>query len=205
MSPYIRNGLCLLLLAVFGCSQNESDKQSDEAIKGPGLAQLDAVRKMRSAQGGRESLGGISVAVPDGWRTVDPSSSMRVAEYHMSGARPQDKDATLAVFAGNMGSVEANVERWFGQFTRPGGAAESPRRWQQQVDGMEATLVDIRGTYSPGMGRGTDAAPAPDYRMLGAIVSTGRTSFYFKLVGPRDTVALWVPIFKEFIGGIKKE
>lgn len=216
MRANIRAGFYCLLLSVTACSENTADK---DATQQDVKALISAVEKMQSKQtapppptatvAGRKSLGGINVAVPAGWQQATPASSMRVAEYHMAGARPQDQEATLAIFAGKMGTVEANIDRWFGQFAPPTGATKGQqgRRWEQQVDGMDAVLIDISGTYAPNMGmnQATDTSPATDYRMLGAIVDFGPKYFYFKLTGPKDTVALWAPSFIEFINNIQKD
>ena len=123
---------------------------------------------------------------------------MCVAEYRMAGARPQDKEATLAVIAGKMGPVEANVNRWFGQFTPAnGGQKGNPgRQWEKQVDGMDVVVVNISGTFAAnlGMSQQGNTPPVENYRMLGAIVDFGPKFFYFKLTGPRDTVGLWTAI-----------
>ena len=134
---------------------------------------------------------------------------MCVAEYRMAGARPQDKEATLAVFAGKMGSVEANVNRWFGQFT-PGdsGQKDNPgRQWEKQVDGMDVVVVDVSATFAANMGMSQqgNTPPVENYRMLRAIVDFGPKFFYFKLTGPRDTVGLWTASFEQFIEHIKKD
>ena len=80
--------------------------------------------------------GGLTIRVPEGWQRVPPSSSMRIAEYAASSPE-SGEGATLAVFKGNMGPVEANVRRWFGQFTRADGSF--PRRgragsWRPRAD-----------------------------------------------------------------------
>ena len=172
------------------------------------ISALDGRRQPPPRTASRDPLQDLHLLVPEGWQQVVPSGSMRIAEYHMAGARPHDPKATLAVFAGKMGSVEANIDRWIGQFTQPDGSATISRakRWQKTVDGMPVVLVDIPGTYAPnmGMGQGANTAPEPNYRMLGAIVNYGPQFFYFKLIGPNETVALWTSSFETFITNIKK-
>ena len=196
-------GVCLLL-AASSCSQNFSEETPAEAIKARGMQRAaqsaPAAKPPLVVAGDHENLDGINVAVPEGWRKVAPSSSMRIAEYHMSG---KGGDAVLAIFAGKMGAVEANISRWIGQFESQ---AAAPRRWTRQIDGMPTTLVDVSGTFAPGaMGQPQAAAPQSGYRMLGAIVDYGPKFYYFKLTGPSDTVSLWAQIFEDFIGGIEKD
>ncbi len=217
MNPNKLAGFCGLLLAVFSCSQDTDENKggkptTQQDVKGliSPVEQMQSTRpSARALPSGRKSFGGINVAEPDGWQPATPSSSMRVAEYRMAGARPQDKEATLAIFAGKMGSVEANVNRWFGQFTpADGGQKGNPgRRWEKQVDGMDVVLVDISGAFATNMGMSQqgNTPPVENYRMLGAIVDFGPKFFYFKLTGPKDTVALWTASFEQFIEGIKKD
>ncbi len=223
MNPHQLAGFCGLLFAVLSCGQDTNGNKGGKAttqqdVKGliSAVEQMQSTRpptrppaRARTLPSGRKSFGGINVAEPDGWQSATPSSSMRVAEYHMAGAKPQDKEATLAVFAGKMGSVEANVNRWFGQFTpADGGQKGDPgRRWEKMVDGMEVVFVDISGTFAPNMGMSQqgNTPPAENYRMLGAIVDFGPKFFYFKLTGPRDTVGLWTASFEQFIEGIKRD
>ena len=134
---------------------------------------------------------------------------MRVAEYRMAGARTQDKEATLTVFTGKMGPVEANVNRWFGQFTpADSGQKDNPgRQWEKQVDGMDVVVVDSSGTFAANMGMGQqgNTPPVENYRMLRAIVDFSPKFFNFKLTGPKDTVGLWTASFEQFTKGIKKD
>lgn len=206
-------GLALGILAA-GCSQNYNDQPAPRALD---HKDLQAVMSTLNAQKQTSAtvtpvptggLAGIDLNVPEGWRQVPPSSSMRVAEFRLAGARPNDKEATLAVFAGRMGTVEANINRWIGQFSQPDGSASGSqaRRWHKTVDGMPVALVDVPGTYAPNMGmsQGPPPTPEPGFRMLGAIVDYGPKFYYFKLVGPRDTVSIWATSFETFINNIKR-
>lgn len=145
--------------------------------------------------GGSPGGGGAGVPVeweaPEAWQKVQPSSSMRKAQYKLpgpEGAAP----ATLAVYyfgAQQGGSVQANIDRWTGQFeTAEGGsgsdAAETTKR---EVAGMTVHMVDVAGTFNPGRGMGA-GGPKQDHRMLASIVETGRGPVFFKLVGPEQTV-----------------
>ena len=124
---------------------------------------------------------------------------MRAAEYHLPGKTVAD-NATVAIFAGNMGTVEGNVARWIGQFTE---TLDSQTR-TVTVGILAVTIVDVSGTFGGGMGP-TAGVSKEDQRMLGAIVDVGAPSsrfLYIKLVGPRVTVADWSSSFDEFVNSI---
>ena len=206
-----------LLLA---CSQNYSDKPVEGALRERGLQSIKGSTPDRAAapqaaaiaaqpgyetgasgeSGQRQSLGGLSVIVPEAWRSVTPSSSMRLAEFRIPGVEGSGA-ANLAVFRGNMGSVDDNVTRWLGQFTQQEG---TPRRWELVVGDpgdISVTMVDVSGTFSGGMGGG---GPQPHQRMVGAIVDGGEVYYYLKLLGPESTVARWAGGFEGLVKSIRK-
>ncbi len=209
--------LVLTVLLLVGCSQNYSEKRGEEALREKGLpvaaggtyGKAPAPASL-AASGERQSLGGISAVAPEGWSRRAPASSMRVAEYHL-GAGGRDGALVVAVFyfgPNQGGSVEANIERWYGQFVQTDGSASSDRarRWERHVGEMKVTLVDISGTFSGGMGPITASTEAkPGHRMLGAIAESAVGPFFFKLTGPEEVVARWEASFEQFIGSIRQE
>lgn len=208
----------LLACVVTSCGQNYSDKPAAGALAernltpvGSSAASSPAPRAVVSdvpaygettAAGEEQKWAHVRTTVPAGWQAQTPSSSMRIAQYSVP-ATHGGKGASLAVFEGNMGSVDDNVKRWIGQFSHPDGNSEAAaRRWKLQTDGgLEATLVDASGTYNGGMGRG--GGPVADYRVLGAIVHTGSTYLYLKLIGPRDEVEDLQKPFEQMVLSMK--
>ena len=83
------------------------------------------------------------------------------------------------------GGVEANLERWQGQF-QPGPNDASPERTTVTVDGVEATIIELHGTFTDGF-RGGE--PQASWAMLGAIIPTGPANFFLKLTGPQATIS----------------
>ena len=175
---------------VAACGQNYSEKPAAEALAERNLTPLGERSQGSPPEeaGPVQSLdGGVTISVPEGWQRVPPSSSMRIAEYAASGP-DGGEGATLAVFRGNMGSVEANVQRWFGQFTQADGRPSQGKRWALETEaGLRATMVDVSGTFRDGMMGG--GAVREGYRMLGAILEAGGTTYYLKFTGPRQAVA----------------
>jgi hypothetical protein len=127
---------------------------------------------------------------------------MRTAEYLLPGEGGADASLVVFYFGPDQGgSVEANIERWYGQFAQPDGKSteERARRWKKSVGGIAATLVDIQGTYTGGGMGGGASAPQSGYRMLGAILVAPRGPFFLKLVGPAAVVERWAKSFEEYI------
>lgn len=165
-----------------------------------GVAPGGAETNVKAGQ--RQSLGGLSVVMPEGWKSMAPSSSMRTAEYLLPGEAGTDASLVVFYFGPDQGgSVEANIERWYGQFSQPDGQNTKDRaqRSEKTVGNLKVTLVDINGTYTGGgMGGGSPAAQT-GYRMLGAIIVAPRGPFFFKLVGPTATVARWTSSFGQYV------
>ena len=176
----------------------------------PGAAvvtpQDKAPRPQIPVTAGADTDAPLTWTLPQGWKSVTPSSAMRMAQIVVPG--PQGSEAgELTVFyfgPGGGGGVEANLTRWIGQFKHPDGAADKPlaKLDTKQVNGMKVDLVDISGTYDAGaamMGGGQKA----DQRALGAIVDSPKGLVFFKLLGPSATVAQNEAAFAQFVDSIK--
>ncbi len=193
------------LLGAIGCSQNFSDQEPAEAMAERGFTARSTTPAHSLGQAsGRQALGPLSAVAPGGWVAQQPSSSMRVAQYGLPGPAGE---ATLGIFffgPGQGGSVEANIERWHGQFTQEDGQSAQGRRWTRQVGDIEITGMDVSGTFSAGMGMG-GSEPQPGYRMLGAIAVHRSGTVFFKMTGPAQTIAQWAASFDEFLGSLQAD
>ncbi|MCZ6632606.1 MAG: hypothetical protein O7G87_04315 [bacterium] len=151
-----------------------------------------------SGDGTPQDLGGLSVMVPQGWVIEKPASQMRKAQYRVSGA---GGDAELVVtYFGTRGAgpVGANIKRWQGQFGHVNGLVT-----EQTINGLKATILDVRGTYSNTMPMGGGSESKPNYRMLAAIVQSPSGPFYFKLTGPQATVGESTQLFDRYLKSLK--
>jgi hypothetical protein len=160
-----------------------------------------------SGEAVESNLRGLKVATPKEWEATPPSSGMRVAQWTVPGP---GGDAELVVFrfAGGGGGVQANVDRWKGQFTPPQGKTIDDVTTVKEIegsDGLQTTLVDVAGTFVAAVQPGADEKHNDsNYRMLAAIVQGQGDPYYFKLVGPSKTVDLWAPPFETMIGTFAK-
>ena len=196
------------ILGAIGCSQNFSDQEPAAAMAERGFTARSTTTTgatpapALSQASGRQALGPLSAVAPKGWVAQQPSSSMRVAQYGLPGSAGE---ATLGIFffgPGQGGSVEANIDRWFGQFTQKDGQPAQGRRWTRQVGDIEITGVDVSGTFSAGMGMG-DTMPQAGYRMLGAIAVHRSGTVFFKMTGPAQTIGQWAASFDEFLSTLQ--
>jgi len=151
---------------------------------------------------GSTPAGHLNYTAPAGWVVEQPSSTMRVAQFSLPG---QDgmAAAELAVF--NIGgSVNANLQRWNGQFSQPDGrpTSEAAQIDKVTVGNLEVTVIYITGTFlaSAAMSGGP-TSNKPGYAMLAAMVETSQGPWQFKATGPEQTLSYWRESFDEFVRG----
>jgi hypothetical protein len=157
--------------------------------------------------GGTPPPAGFSKLVwtaPDGWVEEQPTSGMRLMQYRLEKAEGDADDAVCYVshFAGGGGSVEANLRRWYQQFTQPDGrpSEAAARVNKAEHHGLQQTTVDVSGTFQVSTTpMGPTSEDKPGYRMLGAVVETPGGLWFVKLIGPERTVARWEKSFSEFM------
>jgi hypothetical protein len=148
----------------------------------------------------------LSLEAPEGFQRVQPKSGMVETEF----AIPSEGDlpAGRMTVMGAGGSIEANIDRWCGQFAQPDGSdtKEKTTRKSFKVAGCETTIVDIPGTYLDKPGGPFAGGPTvrrPDYRMLAAIIQTPESGNYFlKFYGPAATVEKHAAGFRTMIEGM---
>lgn len=129
--------------------------------------------------GGSVETGPFVFTVPQGWQSVPPANNMRAAELHVQDA--------VAAFSMAGGSVDANINRWAGQFISPSGGVPEPKIDETRVNGVPVTLVEISGTYFDGTMTG-QTTEKPDHTMLAAILPGGQMSVFIKFTGPTRTI-----------------
>lgn len=157
---------------------------------------------------GLGEAGQITLTAPATWKKVKPKSGIVEHEFSVEPAKG-DTAAGRVTIMGAGGSVDANVERWIGQFSQPDGSntKDKAKVDKKTVGGIEVRTADIAGTYKDMPGgpfAGGKAVERPDYRMLAAIIVTPKSGNYFvKFYGPSKTVAENEKAFNELIDSLK--
>ncbi len=145
--------------------------------------------------------GKILLARPKAWKSMPPKSQM--IEHEFKAPAEGDKPARVTIMSAG-GSLEANIDRWIGQFD---GAKKADAKIEtKQIADTKITTVDLTGTFKESMG-GPFAPNAgtkkmENYRLLGAILQIKDGSMTFvKLTGPAETVKElndgWVNMLKD--------
>jgi hypothetical protein len=155
-----------------------------------------------------ESAGGLRWTAPAGWK-AEAARPMRAATYSISPVAGDQGVAECVVNyfgPGQGGSVEANIERWKGQLLGADGKPAPAKIEKRTVHGVPVVVVDSSGGYT-GMGgpMAAPAKPAPDYRLLGAIVEGPGGNLFFKLTGPAKTIAANQKSFEQLLTSIQPD
>ena len=137
--------------------------------------------------GGMPSIGAekpeasVTWVVPKRWLVVPHPSPMRLVTYRVPRATGDAEDAELSVTRAG-GDVQANADRWIGQFDAEG--QKTGKKTSRKIAGLNVVVVEVKGAYQ-GM---SASAPQAGFMLLGAIVETAGEAHFFKLTGPEKSV-----------------
>jgi hypothetical protein len=162
-------------------------------------AAASAPSEMTSSSSG--GSGAVKWTMPARWKT-GPPKQMRAATYLIPAAAGDSEDAECAVFMNIGGGVQANIDRWAGQFEK---TDSPPIQKQGTINGLLVTTVDVSGTFKGGGAMmGQSSGPKASYRLLGAIAEAPEGEVFFKLTGPAKTVAAAQNEFQTMLKSLKK-
>jgi hypothetical protein len=152
--------------------------------------------------GEKVSFGGLSYQAPAAWVSEQPSSNMRLAQYKVPGAGAAEAgECALFHFPGTGGPVQANLDRWYGQFQQPdgGSTAQKAKVEKFQVGTLPVTLVEVSGTYVASMGPMDSGGPKPGYRLVAGVMETGQGPWFLKCTGPEATMISAAPAVRALL------
>ena len=134
---------------------------------------------------------GLTWTAPAHW-VGKPLSAMRKGSYTVPGDGAE-ADLSITAFPGAVGGELANLNRWRGQLQLPPVTAETMASAvrRERHDNLEFIIVDLT---APGEN------PAG---MLGAMVSVGDATWFFKLSGPASLLAREKPAFESFLATVR--
>ena len=133
---------------------------------------------------------------PAEWTTVPNTSSMRLATYHVPAAKGDADETDVSVVRAG-GTTDANIDRWVRQFDEAG----KDERTVKTVGPFKITIVEVSGSYL-GMGAGADAPARKGWSLLGAVVETSSSPYFFKMTGPTASVKAARGAFMALLDGL---
>lgn len=133
---------------------------------------------------------GLEADIPLSWKPVTPANSMRLAEFEAPTAGQPAAEAVVFYFPpGQGGPKDMNIARWASQFTDGKGNPVKPVIADTFINNMAVTRIELNGSYSRGVGMGSDGNSKPNQTLLAAIVTTpvhGNVTFHF--FGPQGSI-----------------
>lgn len=133
----------------------------------------------------------FSYTTPDGW-TAQPATQFRNPNFT---AGPNGEVECYVSMLPMGAGLKANADRWAEQMSMaPMTDEEFALLPRTLLLGHEAVIMDVPGTFR-GMGQ---AAPQPEYRLIGAMVDGGDQAVFIKMVGPDAAVQTERDEFAQF-------
>lgn len=147
----------------------------------------------RDGEAYEKRFGGIRFTIPAHWeeQTLPPELQGFVEAKLTIPTSAGPAELTLTSMGGG---VRANLDRWIDQVQPAPG--ESPTETTLEIDGVEATWIDIRGTFQGRIGSGVQSHA--NWGILGVAIPMQPRDFYLKLVGPRAALAEVSDDFRAF-------
>lgn len=139
-------------------------------------------------------LDALKLTAPEGWTRKPARTAFVEAEFALPKAEGDEADGRLTVSLAG-GSVQANIERWKGQFTDLKDMDEEKLR----ANSLEVTLVDLAGEFNDQRGPFAPATKHADYRMIAAIIPVGEQLHFVKATGPQKTMESHAAAIKAFV------
>jgi hypothetical protein len=153
--------------------------------------------------------GKLSLQAPATWKKIQPKSNILQYEFIAPADAKPDEPAARITISQAGGSIDANIDRWYGQFEQPDGKSTKEKSKTEKFDAAGQTVhwVDIPGTFKETMGgpfAGGKTVLREDYRMLGAIIVTkDQQQIFIKITGPTDLVEKLSADFKKSLQALE--
>ena len=152
--------------------------------------------------------GDLQLSVPMTWKQEKPASRFRIAQFSIPPADGDQQNAELVLFyfRGGGGGVDANLQRWIGQFQPKGRKVQT---WSGSSAQGEYYLADVKGTYNKPIGPpiAGKTHPTAGQRMLAVIlIAPNKKTYFLKMTGPETTISSSEQsLRKSFGAAVKKE
>lgn len=175
-----------------------------QSIKTCVFVSLLAAAPLFAAAPATFKVSGFAFTRPATWEWVQTSSSMRKAQLKVTDAKSNAGAEVIFFYfgPGQGGDVQANVDRWLGQFDEPRDKINA-RTETVTVGKHKVTYVEAEGTYHSGM-PGMTQASLPGYGLAGAIIEDQAGNVFVRMTGPKDLVKASLAEFKKMVeSGLK--
>ena len=186
--------LAIVAVGLYACQAERSHAKSSAASE---------------KKGALVSIDGLSSRAPADWIEVPTRRQFRYKQFRLPRKGGDRRDAELIIYyfgAGGGGGIEANLKRWMGMFKPPAGKRieEVAKVDKFKVGNVSVTVLDVSGTYMfKSRPFAAEAEPRPNHRMIAVIFESPKGPYYFRFVGPANTVAHYKPAFDQWLKNFK--
>ncbi|MDP6904636.1 MAG: hypothetical protein QF406_09345 [Verrucomicrobiota bacterium] len=141
---------------------------------------------------------------PEKWKSEKTSSSMRAAQFKISGKEGQESAECVFFYfgPGSAGGAKANLDRWANQFAKdpkPIFKVEQPK-----IEKVQVVYLFGEGTFMSGPPFGGAKVPKKNYGMAAAVLGVKPGYIFVKMTGPKEIVEKARPDFKKMVeSGLK--
>ncbi len=197
--------LIVVAMCVFFVGCGESYRPAKRESPAPSTPTSDSNATASTAEaesaGGLVEVGGLELTAPESWVRQPPRSQFVTAEFTLPRADGDENDGRLTVSVAG-GSIDANLERWRGQFE---GDLTRDVAEDLEVAGLTVKLLDCAGTFNDQPGPFAPAVQREGYRMIGAVIPTEGQLTFVKAYGPEKTIEKYAESIRAFLQSLKTE
>ncbi len=171
--------LLLILMTAVTATADDAKKQADQIAFGDGH---------------------LAMTKPEGWKSVKPRVGIIDVEMEVPAVKEDGADGRVTLM-GAGGSIEANIDRWKGQFVK---MTKEPVVKEETIAEQKVHMVELVGNFKDQRGPFAPAEIKEGYTMMAAIITTEKLGNYFlKFYGPSETIDQNKEKFNEMVKSLK--
>lgn len=131
--------------------------------------------------------GELNFIAPGTWKKIQPKFDFFHAEFQIPKVEGDQQDGRIT-FSQVGGSIDANLDRWIGQFTTD--SDDAIKKESKTVEGKTVQLLMLKGTFTDGGGRPFGPkTQRENYQLIGAAIEMeSGGNVYIKAYGPGKTM-----------------
>ena len=145
-------------------------------------------------------------AAPEKWKAEKTSSTMRAAQFKISGKEGQESAECVFFYfgPGSAGGAKANLDRWANQFAKEPKPVFKVEQPKPEAGGVQIVYLFAEGTFMSGPPFGGAKVPKKNYGMAAAVLGVKPGYIFVKMTGPKEIVEKARPDFKKMVeSGLK--
>ena len=133
--------------------------------------------------------GKFHFVAPGTWTKVKPKFAFYHAEFKIPKVEGDTNDGRIT-FSQVGGSIDANLDRWVGQFKDVDNGSDAVKKMSKEIADTKVQIIHIEGNFMEGAGGPfSPKTERSDYVLMGAALETeSGSNVYIKAYGPRKTM-----------------